>query len=473
MKRPPVVVVMGHVDHGKTSLLDYIRKADVAAKEAGGITQSIGAYEVKHNDQKITFIDTPGHEAFSKMRARGANIADIAILVVAATDSVQNQTREAIKILTETETPYIVAINKIDKASEANIEAVIQELMKGGVLLEGHGGSVSWQGVSAKRGDGIPELLDLILLTADVEGLEYDPATPASGYILESKLDNRKGIIASVILKNGTLKTNDHIQAGEAVGKVKTLENFLGANVKELTPSSPAVIFGFDKLPAIGAEFHTSKTPYEAKEVARRTREARAIGEKETEINLILKADVGGSLEALSQIIRALPKPPEMRLEITNESVGEITDGDVKLALAHKAAILAFRSKSNKAANSLALMQNVNIIQSDIIYDLVKAVEEIIKAGTAQKVLGDLQILAIFGKKGGAQIIGGRVAEGEIKNSSWLEVERSEKVIGKGKIINLQSQKRDATKVVAGAECGLLFDSEVEIKVDDHLIARQ
>ncbi len=306
-----------------------------------------------------------------------------------------------------------------------------------------------------------------------MEGLEYDADVPAEGYVLESRLEPRRGIIANVIVKNGRLRVGDHIEAGGAVGKAKTLENFLGEAVKELIPSAPAVIFGFDKLPSIGAEFRAAASPFEAKSVARVAKKTKIIGAKETLINLILKADTAGSLEALTQIIRALPRPTEMHLEITEESVGEITDGDVKTAVAHKAAILAFRVRPNKAAGKLAQMQNVNIIQSEIIYDLVKAVEEIIKAGTAQKALGDLEILAVFGKKGGAQIIGGRVAEGEIKNASWLEVERAEKVIGRGKIVNLQSQKRDAKSVAAGAECGLLFDSETEIKVGDHLISRQ
>jgi translation initiation factor IF-2 len=474
MKRPPVVVVMGHVDHGKTSLLDYIRKTNIAAKEAGGITQSVGAYEIEHGGAKITFIDTPGHEAFAKMRARGANIADLAILVVAATDNVQNQTKEAIKVLTETQTPFVVAINKIDKASQQNIEAVKQELMKEGVLLEGYGGSVSWQGVSAKTGEGINELLDVILLAADVEGLEYDPGAPATGYVLESQLDNRRGIIADVIVKNGTLRAGDFISAGSAAGQVKILENFLGKRVEELVPSSPGIIFGFERLPEIGAEFYAGQTETEAAtpRVAARAKAPRAAKPDEVIIPLMLKADLGGSLEALDAVIKGITTPANIHIEIIEESVGDVTDGDVKAAIAYGAAILAFRSKITKPAASLALAQVVNIVQSEIIYDLLKAVQEMVAAGTTLKALGELEILAVFGKKGGNQIIGGKVLEGEIKNGASVDIERQEKVAGKGRIINLQSQKRDVARVLASNECGMLFSSETEVKVGDKLIAR-
>ncbi len=474
MKRPPIIVVMGHVDHGKTTLLDFIRKSNVAAKEAGSITQSTGAYEVIHNGEKITFIDTPGHEAFFKMRKRGAHIADIAILVVAATDSVQNQTKEAIKVLRESETPFVVAINKIDKASQQNIEAVKQELMKEGVLLEGYGGSISWQGISAKIGDGINELLDTLLLTAEVEGLEYDPSAPASGYVLESRLDNRRGIIVHIILKNGTLRVGDYIKVGDVTGKVKTLGNFLGENVKELTPSSPASIFGFESLPQSGEEFVCGKDEFKAQALYAKTKlDFLGTVEGVNSINLILKGDVSGSLEVLSSILRALPRSESCYLNIIEESVGDITDGDVKSAIAHKSAIVAFRSKSTKAAASLADAQNVNIIQSEIIYDLVKVLEEMLRAGTAKKVLGDLEILALFGKKGKNLITGGKVVTGEIRNNSTLEIERDKKIIGKGKIINLQSQKVDATIVPAGSECGLLLETDVLLKVSDHLVFRQ
>ena len=254
LKRPPVVVVVGHVDHGKTSLLDYIRKTNVAGKEAGGITQSVGAYEIEHGGKKITFIDTPGHEAFSKMRVRGAHVADIGILVVAADEGVKPQTKEALKALQDSETPFVVAMTKIDKPN-ADLDRVKNDLTANNVLLEGYGGNVSYQGVSSKTGEGVNELLDLILLTSDLEDLHYRPEHLASGIVLETKLDKQRGNTITVILKDGVLRRSDLIITPSARGKIKILENFLGKPVNELLPSSPAVILGFEILPEIGEEF--------------------------------------------------------------------------------------------------------------------------------------------------------------------------------------------------------------------------
>lgn len=474
MKRSPVVVVVGHVDHGKTTLLDYIRKSNVASREVGGITQSIGAYEVAHAGERLTFIDTPGHEAFSKMRQRGANIADLAILVVAADDGVQNQTKEAIKILQETETPYVVAINKVDRVGD-KLDNVKSELMQAGVLLEGFGGSVSYQPISAKDGKGVAELLDLLLLTADVEQLTYEPKNVASGYVLESKMDNRRGVVATVILKDGTLREGDEVRAGGATGKIKMLEDFAGKKVKELNPSSPARIFGFESLPKVGDEFRSAAHILEAEAampaVARRVA-ATAAPKNEKEVTLILKADVAGSLEALSGIMRGLPVMKGMNLTIIDESVGDITDGDIKDAIAHGGVIIGFRTKATKAAEDLARAQEIEIIQSEIIYDLVKNVEERLKVGMAKKALGVLEVLAVFGKKGDKRIIGGKVIEGEIRNNAALEISRNDATIGKGRIVNLQSMKRDVPKVEVGNECGMLFGSDVEVKVGDKLVMR-
>ena len=253
-QRPPIVVVMGHVDHGKTTLLDYIRKTSVAAREAGGITQAVGAYEIERDGRKITFIDTPGHEAFSAMRSRGAQAADLAILVVAADEGVKPQTKEAIKILEDAKTPFIVAINKIDKTA-GNIEKAKNDLMGVNVFLEGYGGQTSYQGISAKTGEGVEGLLDLVLLVADVEDLSYDPSAPATGYIVEASRDPRRGIAVSVIIRNGTLHRGDKVRTPSAMGKVKILEDFSGKTAESLEPSAPAVVIGFEDLPLIGEEF--------------------------------------------------------------------------------------------------------------------------------------------------------------------------------------------------------------------------
>lgn len=469
VKRPPIIVIMGSVDHGKTTLLDYIRKANVAAKEAGGITQSVGAYEIDHNGQKITFIDTPGHEAFSKIKARGAQIADIAILVVAADDGVQPQTKEALKIIQESQTPFIVAINKIDRVPDTT--KVKNELMQAGVLLEGYGGNISYHPISAKTGEGIDELLDLVILAAELEHLDYDPDHHASGIVLEATMESRRGIVATLIITDGTLKIGDEIAAGASYGKVKILENFIGKKIDSLSPSAPAVVFGFSSLPKAGDKFHVGK-PEEVAALVKQTKPASKAGAgNEGTVNLILKSDVTGSLEALSQVIKSLPVKEGRNLEVIEEMVGDITDGDVKLAASTKSIIIGFKTKATKAAETLARAQNIQIVQSEIIYDLVKIVEETLSTLGKKIIRGKLEILAVFGKKGAQQIIGGKVTEGNILNNSALEIERRDGIIGAGKIVNLQQNKKDVKVVEAGKECGLLFDSQVEVKVGDVLVA--
>jgi len=472
LKRPPIVVIMGSVDHGKTTLLDYIRKTNIAAREVGGITQSVGAYEIIHKDQRITFIDTPGHEAFSKMRTRGAKTADIAIILVAADDSVKPQTKEAIKIAQDTETPFVVAINKVDKLG-ANVEKTKNDLMQSGVLLEGFGGNTSFQEISAKTGQGVNELLDLILLAADLENLSYDPAAQANGFILEAERDNRRGIITTTIVKNGTLRQGDFIKVGAAFGKVKILENFLGKAIKEALPSAPVLIVGLESLPKVGEEFVAGKDVTANAAIARTLKPNIQPGTiapvNENDLRIILKADVSGSLEALSDIIKHLPIK-DRKVEIISEGVGDISDSDVKVAVGAGALIIGFRVPASKSAETLARGQNLKIITSDIIYDLTKALEEQLVTGA--KASGVLEILAIFGKKGGQQqIIGGKVTDGEIKTNTTLKITRKAEVLGEGKIINLQQAKKDAPVVKAGLECGLLFESAIEIKVGDILLA--
>ena len=474
MKRPPIVVVMGHVDHGKTSLLDQIRKANVAVREAGGITQSIGAYEIEHNGERITFIDTPGHQAFSQMRVRGAKIADVAILVVAVDDSVQEQTKEAIKVLEHPpaggqKTPFIIAITKIDKAN-IDINKTKNDLMAAGVLLEGYGGNVSWKGVSAKTGEGVSDLLDLILLTAEVEDLKYEPNNPGRGFVLESKSDSRRGVTATVIVTDGKLKVGDEVCVGSVPAKIKSLENFLNKPIKEAMPSAPVLVMGFKEVPKIGEELLVGGELVVPKVAlaANQPRPLMAGKDSRVVINLILKADSSGSLEALSAVIKSLPLPANHELNVISEGIGEISDGDVKW---RPNIIIGFRVGAGRAADDLAKVHEVRIMTSEIIYDLVKQLDDWMK-GIGQKVVsGDLEILAVFGKKGGdQQIVGGKVASGEVKNNSAFEVQRGGKGLGVGRIVNLQQQKRDAIKVEAGGECGLLIKSEVEIRAGDHLI---
>jgi translation initiation factor IF-2 len=474
LKRPPVVVVVGHVDHGKTSLLDYIRKTNVVTKEAGGITQSVGAYEIEHQDRKITFIDTPGHEAFSKMRVRGTNVADVAILVVAGDEGVKPQTKEAIKVLQDSETPFVVAITKVDKPN-VDLERVKNDLTANNVLLEGYGGSVSYQGVSSKTGEGVNELLDLILLTADVEDLTYDSEGNGRGVILETELDKKRGNTVIVILKNGKLKRGDLIATATAKGKVKILENFLGKTVNELSPSSPAIILGLESLPEVGEEFISGALSEEelamAKKTVGRKLETASTENKQT-IRLILKADVAGSLEALRDLLKKIPIKENQTLDIIGQSVGEITDGDVKDAVATGAMILGFKTYPNKAAENLARAQEVTIVTDEIIYKLVEGIENAFLEMGKSKFTGELEILAVFSAKDSKQTIGGRVNRGQIRIKSWLEIQRGEEVVGKGKVLNLQQNKKDVNAVNEGNECGLIFDSEVEIKVGDKLLSK-
>ncbi len=475
--RPPVVVVIGHVDHGKTTLLDYIRKTSVASREAGGITQSIGAYEIDHGGRKITFIDTPGHEAFTKMRSAGAEVADLAILVVAAEDGVKPQTKEAIEILNQTKTPFVVALNKIDKP-EANLEKVKNDLLTNGVLLEGYGGNVSYHGISAKTGEGVNDLLDLILLAADVENLTSDPTASGSGFILEARVDRQRGMETIAIVKNGTLKAGDFIGTASVKGKVKILENFLGERVKTLEPSAPALIIGLEKLPHVGEKFETSsKEEFLIHAVqekkASSARKAGGTAEKNAQkLFLILKASDAGSLSALVALITGLESAE--RIAVLREAVGEVNDGDVKLAIATGATIVGFKTRIDQAAKNLAENNRVKIITSEIIYDLSKAVEEFLKAPVGAEVLGELKVLAVFNKeKTDKQIVGGTVAKGVIKNKSSFEIVRNGEPAGHGRILNLQEQKKDANQVSEGSEAGLLVNADAFVNVSDSLIIKK
>ncbi|MEK7593280.1 MAG: translation initiation factor IF-2, partial [Patescibacteria group bacterium] len=472
LPRPPIVVVMGHVDHGKSSLLDFIRKTNIVAKEAGGITQSIGAYEVEHHSTSsgqaklITFIDTPGHEAFFKMRSRGAKAADLAILVVAADDGVKPQTLESIKILNLANTPFIVAINKIDKPN-ADIEKIKNDLTANGVLLEGYGGNVSWQAISAKTGEGVNELLDLILLSAEMENLTYDPKEKAQGFIIEAKTDSSLGNIAIAIVKNGVLKVGDLIATPTVIGKIKILENFLSKKVKKLEPSAPALISAFDNLPQIGEEFiagHDIDVETERKIVPEIAKNK--IAAHLPTLNLIIKADVSGSLETLSEIIRNI-KYENVGINVINESIGEITDGDVKSALSCRAIILGFKTKSTKIAERLAKDQNIKIIVSEIIYELIEAINNEAKLIEKPQPLAEAEILKIFSQKGKKQLIGGKVLFGSIKKNSRLKILRNNEEIGMGKVLNLKRQKQEINETKENEECGIMFESDVQINEGD------
>jgi translation initiation factor IF-2 len=481
-QRPPIVVVMGHVDHGKTTLLDYIRKTSVATREAGGITQAVGAYEIERNGRKITFIDTPGHEAFSAMRSRGAQAADLAILVVAADEGVKPQTKEAIKILEDTKTPFVVAINKIDKTG-GNIEKVKNDLMGANVFLEGYGGQVSYQGISAKTGDGVEGLLDLVLLAADVEDLSYDPSAPATGYIVEASRDPRRGIAVSVIIKNGTLHRGDKVRTPSAAGKVKILENFLGKTVEDLEPSAPAVVIGFEDLPLVGEEFSAGETDGKEQEAIKKSSESvwKSGGGKENgkELKLVLKASDAGSLEALATVLKGIGEKDEKGILIVDESVGDITDSDVKNALATGAMIIGFKNRVEKGARNFADAQALTIVTSKIVYELADAVSEFLAGKRGPQAAGKLEILVIFNQgKLDKQLIGGRVTEGVIRGKPSFEILRiaengAQEPVGSGKVLSLHEKKSEITQAEQGKEIGILVNSLVAMKVGDVLTVKK
>ena len=502
--RPPIVVVMGHVDHGKTTLLDRIRKSNMAEREAGGITQSIGAYEIevplkaepksRENEadqgiprqprddspeiRRITFIDTPGHEAFTRMRSRGANAADLAILVVAADEGVKPQTTESIRILDETKTPFVVALTKTDKPN-ADPERVKNELTSAGVLLEGYGGSVSYEPVSAKTGEHVSELLDLLLLTAEMENLVYDPTLAGTGFVLETRMDRRRGLEASVIVKNGTLKRGEPIATPTGKGKIKIMENFLGETALALEPSAPALIIGWEELPQVGEEFVTG--PEANVDLAKRPESRLAtppaapglpvIPDDTETLNFILKASDAGSLEALSEIVKAMIADKPAKLIAA--SVGDVTDNDVKLGISTKSILISFKGKVDRAAGALAEANRVKIISSEIIYDLVKAVEDFLTQKEGAGSIAELEILAVFNQpKPEKQVVGGRVVRGVFRNKALFDIERQGAVAGQGRVSNLQQQKKDAREVAEGSEAGLMANSQILIQVGDKLIIK-
>lgn len=473
--RPPVVVILGHVDHGKTTILDFIRKTKIAEKEAGGITQHIGAYEIEHRGKKITFIDTPGHEAFSAIRSRGAKVADIAILVVAADEGVKPQTKEAISHIKKTGLPLIVAINKIDKP-EASPEKVKRELAQNEIFVESMGGKVPSVEISAKTGKGIEELLEIILLVAEIEELKGDLGKKGEGVIIESYLDKQRGPTATLLLRDGILKKEEIVGTSTTFGRVKILENFQGNPLSEAFPSMPCIVVGLEKVPQVGEkfkiynDFESAKKYIEKKEKKAEGGEVFFIGPGKKVLNLILKADVQGSIEAIEKIIKELPQE-KVILRVLKKGVGEINENDIKLAKSSSARILGFRVKLNPLASRLAEREKIKVMIFEIIYELVQGVrrimEKILEPEKIRLNLGKIKILAIFLSEKNRQIIGGKVIEGEARRGSFVEIFRGNELVGQGKIINLQKNKKDVDKIIKGEECGLLYEGETKIEEGD------
>ncbi|QQG42792.1 MAG: GTP-binding protein [Candidatus Giovannonibacteria bacterium] len=468
--RPPIVVVMGHIDHGKTALLDYIRKTNVVAVESGGITQHIGAYEVEHAGKKLTFLDTPGHEAFSKMRSRGAVVADIAILVVAADDGVKPQTEEALATIKSAGIPFLAAINKIDKPA-ADPERVKNELAKEEVFLEGRGGNVPFVEISAKQGTGVDKLLETILLMAEMENLPADTKAFAGGVVIESHRDPKRGVTSTLLIRGGTLKKGEYVAAGGAVAKARILEDFKGDPIDFAGPSSPVLVVGFDKPPQVGAEFKAFFSQKEAIDAARTAGEKPAPGffPPGGFIGLVIKADVSGSAEAIEHEAAKLKD-----IKILRSEAGEVSEDDIKLAsTAANSLILAFKVGLSSTLRELALRLGVEVAQFEIIYELAdflkKKTEALLPKEEINKILGHARVLKIFKADGKTQIIGGKVQDGLIRRGAEFSVFRREKKIGEGKIENLQEGRVNASEVEAGKEFGALASSKISIAEGDIL----
>jgi translation initiation factor IF-2 len=482
--RPPIVAVMGHIDHGKSSLLDYVRKANVTAGEAGGITQHVSAYEAEHEHEgtmrKITFLDTPGHEAFRALRARGAAAADIAILVIAAEEGVKPQTLEAFNAITEANTPFVVAFTKIDKPG-ADIEKARISALENGIYLEGLGGTIPYVGVSSKSGEGVPDLLDLVLLTADMAELSADPSLPAEGYVLESSQDPRQGMSATLIVKNGTLAVGSFAIAGPAFAPIRFIEDFKGDRIKEALPSQPIRISGWNLLPPAGTPFSSTNIKKDAEKLAlsgvernpAHTQE-RVADDGKTTLPLILKADVTGSILAIKHELTKI-EHERVTIKIVQEGIGAVSENDVKAAAAGSGFVIGFNVGVDSAARDSAERMHVSIDTFTIIYDLKERIETLVMERapriTVEEILGEAKILKVFSTAGVKQVMGARWNSGLLTVGDMVKIDRRGLHIGNAKLTNLQVARADVKEIKMEGEFGLQIESKHEAAAGDSLIA--
>ncbi len=489
VSRPPIVTVMGHVDHGKTSLLDYIRKANVIAGEAGGITQHIGAYNVKLADGRhITFLDTPGHEAFTAMRARGAKVTDLCIIIVAADDDVMPQTVEAINHASAAGVPMVFAINKIDKPA-ANPDKIKEQLAGMNYLVEEWGGKYQSQDISAKKGVGVEELLEKVLLEAEMLDLKANPDRNATGSIIESSLDKGRGYVATVLVQNGTLRVGDTILAGTHFGKIKAMFNERNQRIKEAGPAEPALILGLNGAPTAGDMFNVLDSEQEAREIANKRQQLqRELGMRTSkrltlddiarrqalgsfqELNIIVKGDVDGSIEALSDSLIKL-STPEVQVNVLHKAVGEISESDVTLAAASDAIIIGFQVRPSQAARREAEREGVEIRLYSVIYQAIEEVKDAMAGMLApevrEEITGSAEVLETFKISKVGTIAGAIVREGKIKRSNKVRLIREGIVRYTGDLGSLKRFKDDAKEVVAGLDCGLSIQGYNDIQVGD------
>ena len=484
--RPPIVVVMGHIDHGKSTLLDYIRKANIVATEAGGITQHTAAYEAVHTDSegkisKITFIDTPGHEAFVELRSRGAQVADVAILVVSAEDGVKPQTLDALKSILDAKIPYIVAINKIDKPN-ANIERTKQTLAEHEIYIEEWGGKIPAVPISAKTGQGVDDLLEMVLLTTELEELTADSTAPASGVVLEARLHKTKGLSSTLIIKNGTLNKGSYIISEHAYAPVRVIENFKGAQIETATFSSPVRITGWTELPTVGATFSTCESKKEAEilienyKLNQKTKPAKTSGstdDNRTFVPIIIKADVAGTLDAIIHEIKKLENE-RVGANIIYTGVGDITESDIRAASGKdNVVIVGFNVKIDTQATALRERENIETKVFSIIYELGDYLKELFTTRTpkiaSEEMKGQLKVMKYFSAMRDKQVIGGKVAKGSIHVKEVVKILRQDEEVGRGVITELQHSKQKVSEVEEGKECGLCVESKIEIAPGDIL----
>lgn len=486
-KRAPVVAIVGHVDHGKSSILDYIRKANVVDSEAGGITQHISAYEVnwKTADGKespITFLDTPGHAAFSSMRERGVEIADIAILVVSAEDGVKPQTKESFNAIQKIGLPYIVAINKIDKPG-ANVEMVKNTLADIGVYLEGWGGDISFVETSAKTGQGMNDLLDLIVIQSEMMDLSVNLKDEGTGVVLESFVDTKRGISATLIVKGGAIHKGSTILAGTATSPTRIMENFLGKQIAEVEAGKPVKVTGFSDVPASGSTFKAYDKKRDAEdELEERIEESKK--EKENKFDeflftedfvlpVIVKADMLGSVEAVEKELMK-SEIEGVKIKIIKKEVGPVMESDVQMAaIDRNTVLLAFHTNIDKKAVDVADRLNVPVNSFDIIYKLSEWFEQYVKDAKPKKeieeVAGTLKVIRVFNRNKDSQVVGGKIEQGVMRNGGMIKIVRRDTFVGKGKIVELQHLKQTVKEVQEGSECGLMIDSKYDIAEGDRL----
>ena len=482
VKRPPIVVVMGHIDHGKSTLLDHIRKANVVDGEAGGITQHLSAYVAEHETkdgahEKITFLDTPGHEAFQKMRLRGADVADVAILVVSAEDGVKPQTMEALESIKAAGIPFVVAINKIDKPG-ADIPRTQASLIEQGIYIEGMGGDIPWTAISAKEGIGVDELLDLVVLTADLAELKGNTNAVAEGKVIEASMDKRRGNTATLIIKNGTLVSGQFVVSGRAYSPVRIMEDFTGKNIRTATLSEPVGIIGWNETPEIGSTFQVVTSKKEA-EAAIELNTVANTGRQDIVSDLpavpvLIKADASGTIDA---ILHELSKftSDRITIRIIDTAVGDISVADVQNVRATKDAIIVgFNVNVERPAKELAERSGVEIDTFSIIYELSEWLNTALKNRTPKReelvVSGRAKILRHFSVQRHTHVLGGRIEEGTIKLKQTVRILRREIEIGRGEIKNIQQGKSDVNQVAEG-EFGMQLDTRAEIAAGDHIEA--